>query len=285
MPHNQTPQSKFLFYSSPEGDIKIDVFFQDETVWLTQKKMAELFGIEPHTITYHLGEIYKNEEIDEKSTHRKIRAVQTEGERQVSREFDYYNLDAIISVGYHVNSARATQFRIWATKTLRTIILNNNRKIDFLSLQTLIKVSHRIDQIKEIIAHLADLKLNIPPKEYEFAYGVYFITIATLYRSLFKGLDKGFKINIGDLTDNQDYIDEIHGAIMTIVDQDTVHLDKKSKSHKILDVEALKKGDSTLLVLPLLDENQLQEAVHFLNEKLLPLVKQEISNKMTQHQT
>lgn len=285
MPHNQTPQSEFLFYTSPEGDIKIDVFFQDETVWLTQKKMAELFGVEPHTITYHLGEIYKNEEIDEKSTHRKIRAVQTEGERQVSREFDYYNLDAIISVGYRVNSARATQFRVWATKTLRTIILNNNRKIDFLSLQTLIKVSHRIDQIKEIIAHLADLKLNIPPKEHEFAYSVYFIAIATLYRSLFKGLDKGFKINIGDLTDNQDYIDEIHGAIMTIVDQDTVHMDKRSKTHKIHDVEGLKKGGSTVLGSSLLDENQLQEAVHFLDEKLLPLIKHEISEKMTKHQT
>lgn len=114
---------RFLLYTSPVGEVKIEVFFQDETVWLTQKKMAELFGIESNTVTYHLQEIYKSGELEELSTHRKIRVVQKEGNRNVSRELDYYNLDAIISVGYRVNSSRATQFRIWATKTLRDYII------------------------------------------------------------------------------------------------------------------------------------------------------------------
>ncbi|MBU4350745.1 virulence RhuM family protein [Patescibacteria group bacterium] len=100
----------------------MEVFLQNETLWLTQKMMAELFGVEPHTITYHLGEIYQSEELSEE-THRKIRAVQTEGARQVSRELDFYNLDTIIAVGYRVNSKRATQFRIWAAQILKEYII------------------------------------------------------------------------------------------------------------------------------------------------------------------
>jgi hypothetical protein len=123
MSNDLTPQSEFLFYTSPEGDIKIDVFFQDETVWLTQKKMAELFGVDVRTINEHLQNIYKTAELSENSTIRKFRMVQTEGGRQVERELIYYNLDAIIAVGYRVNSTRATQFRIWATKTLREFII------------------------------------------------------------------------------------------------------------------------------------------------------------------
>lgn len=115
-------QSGFVLYTDASGDVKLQVFLQDETIWLTQKMMAELFGVEAHTITYHLGEIYKSEELQEKATHRKIRAVQNEGNRRVSRDLDFYNLDAIISIGYRVNSTRATQFRIWATQVLREYI-------------------------------------------------------------------------------------------------------------------------------------------------------------------
>ena len=79
--------------------------------------MAELFGVESNTITYHLKEIYKTGELEEKATTRKIRVVQKEGNRDVNRDLDFYNLDAIIAVGYRVNSHQATQFRIWATKS------------------------------------------------------------------------------------------------------------------------------------------------------------------------
>ena len=116
-------QQNFLLYTSKDGNIHVDVVLQDETVWLTQKAMGRLFGVESHTITYHLKKIYKSGELDERVTTRKIRAVQNEGKRQVTRKLDFYNLDAIISVGYRVNSYQATQFRIWATGTLKEFII------------------------------------------------------------------------------------------------------------------------------------------------------------------
>jgi hypothetical protein len=115
--------SPFILYTAADGKVKVEVFVQDETVWLTQKAMGQLFGIESHTITYHLKEIYKAGELSEEATTRKIRAVQNEGKRKVARDLDFYNLDAIISVGYRVNSYQATQFRIWATKTLKEFII------------------------------------------------------------------------------------------------------------------------------------------------------------------
>jgi hypothetical protein len=116
-------QNDIIFYNTPTGDVKIEVIFNDETFWLTQKRMAELFGVESHTITYHLKEIFSSEELEEKATTRKIRVVQKEGNREVGRALDFYNLDAIIAVGYRVNSRQATQFRIWATKTLKEFIV------------------------------------------------------------------------------------------------------------------------------------------------------------------
>ncbi|MBR9700192.1 virulence RhuM family protein, partial [Candidatus Woesearchaeota archaeon] len=113
----------FLLYNSPDGKIRVDVFLHNENVWLTQKKMAELFDIEVNTINYHLKEIFKTKELDESSTIRKIRIVQKEGGREVKRDQFFYNLDAIISVGYRVNSKRATQFRIWATKILKEYVI------------------------------------------------------------------------------------------------------------------------------------------------------------------
>lgn len=115
--------SNFVIFQTETGKVNIEVFVIDETVWLTQKTMGQLFGVESHTITYHLKEIYKTGELDEKATTRKIRAVQIEGKRNVTRNLDFYNLDIIISVGYRVNSYQATQFRIWATKTLKEYIV------------------------------------------------------------------------------------------------------------------------------------------------------------------
>lgn len=118
-----TAKSDFLLYTSPNGDVKVDVFFEDETVWLTQKRMAELFGVDVRTVNDHLLNIFEIKELDADRTIRKIRIVQHEGTRKVEREVNFYNLDAIISVGYRVNSQQATQFRIWATKTLRNFII------------------------------------------------------------------------------------------------------------------------------------------------------------------
>ena len=107
-----------IFYNTPTGDVKIEVIFNEETFWLTQKRMAELFGVESNTITYHLKEIFKTGELHENATTRKIRVVQREGNRDLNRELDFYNLDAVIAVGYRVNSFEATQFRIWQPKRL-----------------------------------------------------------------------------------------------------------------------------------------------------------------------
>jgi len=117
------PVTDIILYTTETGNVIVEVLFSNETSWLSQKRMAELFGVEVHTINYHLKEIYASGELKEEATIRKIRIVQKEGSRDVSRVIDYYNLDSIIAVGYRVNSFQATQFRIWATKTLREFMI------------------------------------------------------------------------------------------------------------------------------------------------------------------
>lgn len=121
---SDTPQyNDIIFYNTPTGDVKIEVIFNDETFWITQKQMAELFGVEVPAINKHLSNIYETGELDEKATISILETVQQEGTRMVKRNVEFYNLDAIIAVGYRVNSHQATQFRIWATKTLREFII------------------------------------------------------------------------------------------------------------------------------------------------------------------
>ena len=112
-----------IIYNNPNGEVKVDVFVEGETFWLTQKSMGELFGVTNKTISEHLLNIYESKELEREATVRNFRTVQQEGVRLVKRELEYYNLDAIISVGYRVNSSKATQFRIWATQTLKEFII------------------------------------------------------------------------------------------------------------------------------------------------------------------
>lgn len=116
-------QAPILLYQTSETNINVEVTYLDESFWLSQKTMAQLFGVDSRTINEHLQNIFNSLELEKKSTNRKIRIVQTEGKREVSREIDFYNLDVIIAVGYRVNSNQATQFRIWATKTLKEFII------------------------------------------------------------------------------------------------------------------------------------------------------------------
>lgn len=116
-------QNEIIFYSSPEGNIRVEVIFNDETFWLTQKRMADLFGVEVPAISKHLSNIYETAELIKEATFSILETVQDEGSRNVKRKLEFYNLDAIIAVGYRVNSLQATQFRIWATKTLREFII------------------------------------------------------------------------------------------------------------------------------------------------------------------
>lgn len=114
---------EILLYATPENKAKIEVYFEGDTFWLSQKKMAELFNVEVHTVNYHIKEIFNSGELIENSTIRKFRIVQNESGRDVARDVSFYNLDAIIAVGYRVNSKEATSFRIWATNTLREFII------------------------------------------------------------------------------------------------------------------------------------------------------------------
>ena len=117
--HSERTRGELIFYESPEGKVRVEVTHEDETFWLSQRQMAELFRVEVPTVIHHLKEVYGAGELDEEATTRKIRGVRTEGNRSVSREIVHSDLDAFISVGYRVNSVQATRFRIWATNTPR----------------------------------------------------------------------------------------------------------------------------------------------------------------------
>lgn len=116
-------ESEFILYTNDNGDVKLNVMVLDETIWLTQESMQHLFGRSKATVSEHISNIYEEGELEEASTVRKFRTVRTEGKREVNRSLDFYNLDVIISVGYRVKSHRGTQFRIWATKTLKEYII------------------------------------------------------------------------------------------------------------------------------------------------------------------
>jgi hypothetical protein len=117
------PENDLILYSTPDGSVRVEVVFQNETFWMTINRIAELFGTTKQVVSYHLQNIYETKELSQDSTVKEILTVQTEGDRKVSRNLDYYNLDAIIAVGYRVNSRQATQFRIWATNTLKEFII------------------------------------------------------------------------------------------------------------------------------------------------------------------
>ncbi|HOG19281.1 MAG TPA: virulence RhuM family protein [Salinivirgaceae bacterium] len=145
-------KNEMLIYRSEDGAIKVDVLFTDETVWLTQKRMAELFQTTPQNITLHLKNIFDEGELQEDATCKDFLQVQQEGNRMVERKQKFYNLDAIISVGYRIKSHVATNFRIWATQRLRDYIikgfaLNDER---FKSGSSMNYFKELLDRIREI---------------------------------------------------------------------------------------------------------------------------------------
>ncbi len=123
MPKNQEKNNQIIIYNTEDGETKIKVKVENETVWLSQKQMAELFNKDVRTVNEHIKNVFFEGELAENSVIRKFRIVQKEGNREVARDIDCYNLDVIISVGYRVSSLRGTQFRIWATRKLRDYII------------------------------------------------------------------------------------------------------------------------------------------------------------------
>ncbi len=150
-----TPNSEILIYQSPTGNIKIDVRLENETVWLTQKLMADLFQVKPQNITMHLKNIYEEGELDEKATCKDYLQVQKEGNREVSRKQKFYNLDAIISVGYRIKSQVATQFRIWATKLLKEYIIKG-----FALNDERFKTGNSMNYFRELQERLREIRLS-----------------------------------------------------------------------------------------------------------------------------
>lgn len=116
-------KGEIIIYQSPEGNTRVDVLLHEESVWLTQKQIGELFQTTPQNITLHLKNIYLEQELNEQGTCKDFLQVQKEGGRRVERIMKFYNLDAIISVGYRVKSRVATRFRIWATSQLKEYII------------------------------------------------------------------------------------------------------------------------------------------------------------------
>ncbi|MFN5168797.1 MAG: virulence RhuM family protein [Cyclobacteriaceae bacterium] len=144
---------EIVLYQNSEGNIRLDVRLEEETVWLTQAQMAQLFGKDKRTISEHIGNIFKEGELTEGSTVRKFRTVQNEGSRSVERELEHYNLDVIISVGYRVKSPQGTQFRIWATQRLKEYIikgfaLNDDRFKSGSSMNYFTELQERIREIR-----------------------------------------------------------------------------------------------------------------------------------------
>src|SRR3989339_1372879 len=152
----QNSFTEFLLYTTPNGKVKVEIFLRDENIWLTQAKIAELFGIDRSVVTKHLQNIFQEGELDKNSTCAKIAQVQNEGVRQVSRDVEFYNLDAILSVGYRVNSTQATQFRIWATERLKEYIIKGFTMDD-----ERLKNPHNIfgkDYFEEQLARIRDIR-------------------------------------------------------------------------------------------------------------------------------
>ena len=151
-------QSDFILYTSNDGNVNVEVFLQEETIWLTQKAIGNLFGKSKATISEHLKKIYAEGELQIDSTVRNFRTVQTEGSRQIERDLEFYNLDAIIAVGYRVNSYQATQFRIWATKVLKEYIIK-----DFALDDERLKQGKRVfgkDYFEELLERIREIRAS-----------------------------------------------------------------------------------------------------------------------------
>ena len=146
-----------VVYHSEDGTLQLDVQLSEDTVWLTQQQMAMLFNVKENNITYHIKGVYKVHELEPEANTQKIRVVRLEGNRKVTRSIDFYNLDMIISVGYRVNSANATQFRRWATRILKEYMLRG-----YAINQQLLHLEEQVDRrFKAIESELHDHKEKI----------------------------------------------------------------------------------------------------------------------------
>jgi hypothetical protein len=153
---NLPQQSQFLIYQTEDGRVKIDVRFEDESVWLTQQMLVDLFQTSQQNISLHINNIYEEGELQPEATHKEYLSVRQEGSRQVQRQLDHYNLDMIISVGYRVKSHVATRFRIWATQQLREFIVKGFVLDD----ERLKNPDQPFDYFEELLRRIQDIRTS-----------------------------------------------------------------------------------------------------------------------------
>jgi len=243
-------KNEIIIYQPEAIATRIDVRIEDETVWLSQAQMTELFQSTKQNISLHINNIYKEGELQKESTVKDYLTVQIEGKRQVQRKITIYNLDVIISVGYRVKSKQGTQFRIWANKVLKDYLLKGYA------------INNRINRIEDNVEQLANkvneidlqLKTNLPPNQGVFYDGQIFDAYA-----LINNLLKNAKKNV-ILIDN--YIDEtvltlfskytnLHFTIITgkISKQLQLDIDKYNKQYNNLKIETSKKYHDRFLII------------------------------------
>ncbi|MDD2635849.1 MAG: RhuM family protein [Bacteroidales bacterium] len=229
-------KNEIIIYQTDEQSVSLEVKIEEDTLWLTQNQIVELFDSSKANISEHIKNIFQTLELEEKTTVRKIRTVQTEGERKVSRELQHYNLDMIISIGYRVNSIRGTQFRIWANQVLKDYLLKGyavNQRVDRIE-NDMHKVKKEIGDIK------VQLNTSLPPNQGVFYDGQTFdayVFVAQLIKSAKKSII---------LIDN--YVDE---SVLTLL----------SKRNKAIDAVIYTKTISKQLELDIKKHNQQYPAI------------------------
>ena len=280
----QKNNSNIIVYN--DGELELKVSFENETIWLTQKQIAELFNVENHTINYHIKNIYKQKELIENPTTRKIRIVQKEGKRVIERDIDHYNLDMIISIGYRVNSVIATKFRQWATSILKNYIQNgfviNSDKITndrFVSLEN--EVTILKSQVKNISNSLEDKSFT---KKQGIFYDGEIFDAYVFINDLIKTA-----LNEIILIDN--YIDEtvftlfskypnIRIKIYTqnISKQLKLDFEKYSKQYKNIELQEFKSSHDRFLIIDKKETYHLGASLKDLGKKWFAFSKFEIEN-------
>jgi len=224
-------KAEVIIYKTPEGSLSIDVNYGNDTFWLTQKAIAQLFSVEVPAVNKHLNNIYQSSELKKDATISILETVQIEGKRKVKRKVEYYNLDAIIAVGYRVNSYNATQFRIWATNVLKEYLLKgysiNNR---------MNRIEDNVDELKQKVNEIdLHIKSKLLPTQGIFFDGQIFDAykfVSDLIRTAKKSIT---------LIDN--FVDEITISILT----------KKNKDVKVLILTQLK---SKIQVIDIMKANE-----------------------------
>ena len=162
--------SNIVLYNDGELELKVSV--NEETIWLTQKQLSELFSVEIHTINYHIKNIYKQKELNKNSTIRIFRIVQKEGNREIQRNIEHYNLDMIISIGYRVNSITATKFRQWATSILKNYIKNGYViNADKITNERFVNLENDVNILK---SQMNDVKSLIKNNTLETTQGIFY---------------------------------------------------------------------------------------------------------------